>query len=81
MVSCSKHTNYATDEPEPFIILWFSPAGPDHIKSFYPRYPWIYDAGRLVLYSEETDDIKMGDNAPTFKKNITDEVVEEVKEV
>lgn len=77
-VSCSKHTNYATDEP--FIVLKSSPAGPDHIKNFYPRYLGIYDDGRLVLYSEETDDIKMGVDAPTFEKKITDEEVEKVKE-
>src|SRR5699024_982114 len=69
------------EKNEPFIIASWSPAGPDHILNFYPRKVSISNDGTLRMFTEQTKNIKIGDDAPIVEKQLDTSEVEKVKEL
>lgn len=73
---CSK-PDYETEDP--FIITTHTPAGPDHYRNMYSRNVAIYDHGKLVVYTEPSKNITIGDDAPVLEAELDQVEVEEVK--
>lgn len=74
---CSKKPDYETEGP--FIIATHSPAGPDHYSKMYSRNVAIYDSGKLVVYTEPSKSITIGDDAPVLEVALEQAEVDEVK--
>ncbi|MFA8438385.1 hypothetical protein [Pueribacillus sp. YX66] len=79
MSGCSQKTNYETDGP--FIIVKTAPAGPDDVRNLFTEHYAIEENGMLTLYTEATNRIKLGNDAPVLKIKLSDKEVEKVKEL
>lgn len=77
MGGCSKNLDFATDEP--FIVVSSSIAGPDIARNFYPTNISLYDNGKLVLHTETTEKIVIGEDAPIVKMQLEENEVDNVK--
>lgn len=77
--SCSQKTNYATDGP--FVVFTYSPAGPDEFRNMYSRNYALYENGKLILYTEPENKLKIGDNAPVSESQLTSDEVAEAKQL
>lgn len=78
LIGCNEMENYVTEEP--FVIASWSPAGPDHVRNFYPRKVSISNNHTLILYTEPTKDITIGDDAPMVEIHLKEDEVEKIKE-
>lgn len=78
IVSCNQKIELA--EEGPFIILTSLPGGANVPQEFYPRNIGVFNSGKLVIYTEETEHIKLDDDAPMIEIQLKDEEVEKVKE-
>ena len=79
MTGCTAKKNYAEDEP--FVIVTSAPAGPDDYRNMFDHNVAVYNDGRLVLYTEQSDDLKIQEDVPTLEKQLTEEQVNELKSV
>jgi len=79
VVGCSTKTNYETDGP--FIIFSHSPAGPDEYRNMFARNYSITENGKLTLYTESEDRIKIGDDAPVYEAQLQKSEVEKLKQL
>lgn len=82
LTSCSAKTNYATDEP--FIIVKYSPAGPDDYRNLYSHNYSIADDGTLMLYTEtggERSRLIIGEDVPVYEMELDQAKVEKVKQI
>lgn len=76
---CSTDLDFATDDP--FIVIKTVPIEANEYRYFYPRKTAVYDSGKVKKYTEETDTIKVGDDAPEVEQELSDEEVDELKEI
>jgi len=79
IASCSQKKNYDTEGP--FIVVTSSPGGEEEYREFFPRNFSVYDNGQLVLHTEPTDNIKVGNNAPIYETELNKEEVEKIKKL
>lgn len=79
IIGCSMKYNYTTDKP--FVIVSWYPAEFDDFRNMYGKNISIDHDGNLVLYTIETDDLKLGDHAPVLEIQLDDNQVDRVKDV
>lgn len=74
-----KKTNYETEGP--FIEVTGYKGGEINDLESFPRIHAVYESGKLKLYSEMEPDRKIviGDDAPVYEQDISDEDVEQIK--
>ncbi len=76
---CSKKLDYDYATDEPFIVVSSSIAGPDIARNFYPTNISLYDNGKLVLHTESTKDIFIGEDAPVVELEVEKSEVDSIK--
>ena len=79
IAGCSQKTNYATDGP--FVLFTYSPAGPDDFRNMYSHNYALYENGKLVLYTEPGNKLKIGDDAPVLEIQVPKDDVVKVKQL
>lgn len=77
LVSCAEKMNYATDKP--FIVVTYSPAGPDEYRNLFPRHYSVYEDGRLTLSTSPKKGLNIGEDAPVYEKHLKTEEIENLK--
>ncbi|WP_040979445.1 hypothetical protein [Oceanobacillus jeddahense] len=77
LTGCNENRDYNTEGP--FITVTSRIAGPDEYRNFYPVKYDVYENGDLMLRTEQTDDIKIGEDAPVYETSVSEEEVEEIK--
>lgn len=75
--ACKQQLDFT--EEGPFIILTFQPAGPDDYRNLFPHNYSIDENGTLTLYTESKGKLKVGNDAPVLKKQLSDEEIEKLK--
>src|SRR5690625_848844 len=79
LVGCMKNYDFATEEP--FIIVTISPAGPDDYRNLYSENISIDNDGNLLLYTEESKDRIITEDAPVFQIQLNEKEENHVKDV
>jgi len=79
LVGCMKSYDFATEEP--FIIVTISPAGPDDYRNLYSENIAIDNDGNLSLYTNESKNLIIKEDAPVFQMQLNEKEVNQVKDV
>ncbi|CEI81830.1 hypothetical protein J18TS1_17630 [Oceanobacillus oncorhynchi subsp. incaldanensis] len=77
LTGCNEKRDYETDGP--FITVTSISTGPDEYRHFYPVNYAVYENGKLTLHTEQTGDIKIGEDAPVYETSVSEEEVEKIK--
>src|SRR5690625_2341592 len=76
LVGCMKNYDFASEEP--FIIVTISPAGPDDYRNLYSENISIDNDGNLLLYTEESKDRIITEDAPVFQMQLNEKEVNQI---
>lgn len=79
IAGCTTTYDYTTDGP--FVISSNYSAGPDDYRNMYPTHISIDHHGNLLLYTSGKNRLTIGDDAPIFKMQLSEEQVNDVKRV
>lgn len=79
MTGCAQQPEYATDKP--FILVTNYSAGPDDYRNMYHVNIAIDQNGRLQLYADEDEELKIDDDAPVFETQLDEEQIDALQKV
>src|SRR5699024_8892986 len=74
---CNSDYNYESEGP--FITVTSASAGEIEINEHFDVNYSVYENGDIHLYSSESDDPYIGNDAPVFKTKISNEEVDQIK--
>ncbi len=59
--------------------MTYSPAGPDDFRNMFLQNYFIYENGKLIVYTEPGKRLKIDDNAPVYESELSKKEVDQVK--